>query len=63
MKAYFCFYFFFILQIILEFWIFWNYLQIKEMIKTEVSHLFLSYINFLCEFSFYSGCLMNFVST
>ena len=34
-KACFCFYHFFILWIILKFWIFWNYLQNKEMIKAS----------------------------
>ena len=34
-KAYFCFYHFFILWIILKFWILWNYLQNREMIKTS----------------------------
>ena len=40
---------------ILEFWKFWNYLQNKEIVKTEVSNLFPPYINFLCDFSFIQG--------
>ena len=34
-KVCFCFYHFFILSIILKFWVFWNYLQNKKIIKTK----------------------------
>ena len=44
--AYFCFYHFFILLIISEYSEFRNYIKNKEMIKTDVSLLFPSYINF-----------------
>ena len=49
-KAYFYFYHFFILLIILKFW---NYLQNKEMIKTEKkAFFFVSYTNVLYDFLF-----------